>query len=98
MRIGAALRGRIASGELAPGTRMPSTRALVQRHGIAMATATKVLTALRQEGLIRSVPGVGTVVAGQAPSRTTERAAPARRRSVTGEALAPGRIVTAGIA
>src|SRR4051794_18948203 len=97
-RIAAELRSRIASGELPPGARMPSTRALVQRHGIAMATATKILTALRHEGLIQSVPGVGTVVAGPAHPRATERAAPARRRSATDPALTPGRIVAAGIA
>jgi ADP-ribose pyrophosphatase YjhB (NUDIX family) len=34
----------------------------MQEWGIAMATATKVLAALRSEGLVRSVTGVGTVV------------------------------------
>ena len=77
---------------------MPSTRALVQRHGIAMATATKILTMLRQEGLIDSVPGVGTVVAGPAHPRGPARAAPARRRSAADGPLTPERIVRAGIA
>src|SRR3954470_6100402 len=94
-RIAAELRRRIAAGELAPGARMPSTRALVQRYGVAMATATKVLTTLRHEGLIRSVPGVGTVVAGQ-PPRPAER--PARRRSAPDGGLALPAIVAAGIA
>jgi AcrR family transcriptional regulator len=97
VRIAAELRGRIASGELPPGARVPSTRALVQRHGIAMATATKILTTLRQEGLIRSVPGVGSVVADRTPTRTTERAALTRRRSTADGALTQGLIVTAGI-
>jgi AcrR family transcriptional regulator len=97
-RIAAELRDRIASGELPPGARMPSTRALVQRHGIAMATATKILTMLRQEGLIDSVPGVGTVVAGPPQPRVPERVAPVRRRSTPDGALAPERIVAAGIA
>jgi AcrR family transcriptional regulator len=97
-RIAAELRDRIASGELPPGARMPSTRALVQRHGIAMATATKILTMLRQEGLIDSVPGVGTVVAGPPQPRAPERVAPARRRSTPDGALARERIVAAGIA
>src|SRR3954447_10985618 len=94
-RIAAELRRRIASGDLAPGARMPSTRALVQRHGVAMATATKVLTTLRHEGLIRSVPGVGTVVAGE-PPRRAEHAE--RRRSSPGGALGAEAIVAAGIA
>jgi AcrR family transcriptional regulator len=63
-----------------------------------MATATKILTTLRQEGLIHSVPGVGTVVTGQASPRATERAAPARRRTATEGALTPRRIITTGIA
>src|SRR3954447_12205562 len=94
-RIAAELRRRIASGDLAPGARMPSTRALVQRHGVAMATATKVLTTLRHEGLIRSVPGVGTVVAGE-PAGPAGR--PVRRRSPAGGALGVDAIVAAGIA
>jgi AcrR family transcriptional regulator/DNA-binding transcriptional regulator YhcF (GntR family) len=63
-RIAATLRERIRSGELPPGARVPSTREIVRRHGVAMATATKVLTTLRREGLVDTRPGVGTVVAG----------------------------------
>ncbi|MGW1635481.1 GntR family transcriptional regulator [Streptomyces lavendulae] len=62
-RIAAELRRRIESGELRPGDRVPSTRAITQRWGVAMATASKALAALGQEGLVRAVPGVGTVVA-----------------------------------
>ncbi|MBV6697987.1 TetR/AcrR family transcriptional regulator C-terminal domain-containing protein [Kitasatospora aureofaciens] len=62
-RILAELRRRITSGELAPGERVPSTRRITREWGVAMATATKVLTRLREEGLVRAVPGVGTVVA-----------------------------------
>jgi AcrR family transcriptional regulator len=93
-RIAAELRRRITSGELAPGARVPSTRAIVQRYGVAMATATKVLTTLQHEGLIRTVPGVGSVVAGAPPA---ER--PARRRSSSPDgALGAAAIVAAGIA
>jgi AcrR family transcriptional regulator len=81
---------------MAPGARMPSTRALVQRYGVAMATATKVLTTLRHEGLIRSVPGVGTVVVGESPARATGR--PARRRSLAEGGLGVDAIVAAGLA
>ncbi|MGW2045546.1 TetR/AcrR family transcriptional regulator C-terminal domain-containing protein [Streptomyces sp. NPDC001858] len=66
-RIAGELRHRIETGELAPGDRVPSTRAITQRWGVAMATATKALAALRNEGLVRAVPGVGTVVADTAP-------------------------------
>ncbi|MGW9041959.1 TetR/AcrR family transcriptional regulator C-terminal domain-containing protein [Streptomyces lydicus] len=61
-RIVEEIRRRIDTGELAPGDRVPSTRRITREWGVAMATATKVLTTLRQEGVVRAVPGVGTVV------------------------------------
>ncbi|MFF7019414.1 TetR/AcrR family transcriptional regulator C-terminal domain-containing protein [Streptomyces klenkii] len=73
LRIAAELRERIAGGELAPGDRVPSTRQIAQEWNVALATATKVLTTLRQEGLVRARPRVGTVVAG---AEGDDRAAP----------------------
>ncbi|MEV5606143.1 GntR family transcriptional regulator [Streptomyces sp. NPDC052299] len=70
LRIAADIRRRITSGELAPGDLVPSTRRITQEWGVAMATATKALTALNQEGLVRAVPGVGTVVAETGRTRT----------------------------
>ena len=49
-QIAAELRDQIEKGTLAPGDRVPSTREITQRWGVAMATATKALAALRQEG------------------------------------------------
>jgi DNA-binding transcriptional regulator YhcF (GntR family) len=60
--IAAELRRRIEAGELGPGDRVPSTRALVREFGVAMATATKALQVLQQEDLVEALPGVGTVV------------------------------------
>lgn len=76
-QIAAGLKRQIETGELAPGARVPSTRAIVDEWGVAMATATKVLTELRQQGLVRAVPGVGTVVEGD---RRAPRSLPAARR------------------
>ncbi|MFC1405592.1 MULTISPECIES: TetR/AcrR family transcriptional regulator C-terminal domain-containing protein [Streptacidiphilus] len=67
LRIAAELRERIVSGELTAGERLPSTRQIVREHGVAMATASKVLAVLCQEGSARAVPGVGTVVEGPVP-------------------------------
>ncbi|MEU8112374.1 TetR/AcrR family transcriptional regulator C-terminal domain-containing protein [Micromonospora sp. NPDC048947] len=76
-RIAAGLADRIASGELAPGARIPSTRQLMAEYGIAMATATKVLATLRERGLVEPMRGVGTVVAaagaGRAPDPDREQ-------------------------
>ncbi|MFC5251201.1 TetR/AcrR family transcriptional regulator C-terminal domain-containing protein [Streptomyces nigrescens] len=71
-RIVDEIRRRIGTGELTPGDRVPSTRRITQEWGVAMATATKVLTTLRQEGLVRAVPGVGTVVAEPQPQSQSQ--------------------------
>lgn len=76
MRIAAGLRARIAAGEYRPGDRVPSTRELVQRWGVAMATATKALGTLRDEGLVRPVRGVGMVVAERGPGPRPPRRRP----------------------
>ncbi|ANP51398.1 AcrR family transcriptional regulator [Streptomyces griseochromogenes] len=68
------LRRQIETGELAPGDRVPSTREITKQWGVAMATATKVLTELRREGMVHAMPGVGTVV--EAPSRRVRNARP----------------------
>src|SRR4051812_2488651 len=65
-------RRRIEAGELRPGDRVPSARAITKEWGVAIATATKAHAALREEGLTISRPGVGTVVAGPAPRRDHE--------------------------
>jgi len=75
-RIAAEIRGRIRSGELVAGERVPSTREITRRWGVAMATASKVLATLKEEGLVHTRPGVGTVVAGTSSSRLRGSARP----------------------
>jgi AcrR family transcriptional regulator len=102
-QIVAELRRRIETGELAPGDRVPSTREITQQWGVAMATATKVLTELRREGMVRAVPGVGTVV--ETPSRPVRNARPAAAARPGGPsdtssgpaALTLGRIVAVAV-
>jgi DNA-binding transcriptional regulator YhcF (GntR family) len=65
-RIAGEIAARIAAGELTPGDRIASTRRLTAEYGVAMATATKALATLREQGLVRALPGVGTVVAERA--------------------------------
>lgn len=77
--IAAELRRRIEAGELKPGDRVPSTRALVRDFGVAMATATKALQALQQERLVHASPGVGTVVGPPPRAATRSRPAAAHR-------------------
>jgi DNA-binding transcriptional regulator YhcF (GntR family) len=68
-QIAAQIRDKIKSGELAAGDRVPSTREIMRRWGVAMATASKVLSILKQEGLVRTRRGAGTVVARTSSSR-----------------------------
>src|SRR6201994_1300076 len=106
-RIAAERGGRRGRGELTAGQRIPSTREITGRWGVAMATATKVLAALRQDGLVHPVPGVGTVVSDPGPGAARPPApAPAPGRSdgpgpdrpATRTPMAPDRIVAAAIA
>jgi GntR family transcriptional regulator len=61
-QVAAFLRGRIDSGDLAPGRRLPSIADLVQEYGIARTTAAKALRLLIDEGLAEVSPGMGTYV------------------------------------
>lgn len=91
-RIAATLRRRITDGGLRPGDRVPSTRQIAHEFGVAIATATRVLTTLRDEGLVVAKPRVGTVVA--EPGRTPPR----RTKPVEQPDQAKERIVAAAIA
>jgi AcrR family transcriptional regulator len=63
LRIAAELRQRVLDGRLAPGDRVPSTRQIAREWNVALATATKALALLRQEGTVEARPRIGTVVA-----------------------------------
>ncbi|GAB3424392.1 GntR family transcriptional regulator [Flindersiella endophytica] len=73
-RIVAVIRERIASGELRPGDRVPSIRQLAGDHGVAIATATRAMATLRDEGLVEARVGAGTVVSARANRQATRRA------------------------
>ncbi|MET7397439.1 TetR/AcrR family transcriptional regulator C-terminal domain-containing protein [Dactylosporangium sp. NPDC005572] len=73
LRIAADIRRQIATGALRPGDRVPSARQITRDWGVAVATATKALAALRQAGLTRVVPGVGTVVSGAPTAAPTAK-------------------------
>ncbi|MFF2810744.1 TetR/AcrR family transcriptional regulator C-terminal domain-containing protein [Streptomyces sp. NPDC058000] len=87
LRVAADIRRRITDGELAPGDRVPSTRQIAREWNVALATATKALTALRQEGLVQAEPRVGTVVAGphRRPGPAHPRTTPTAARELSRE-------------
>jgi GntR family transcriptional regulator/MocR family aminotransferase len=92
-----ALRLAIRSGGLRPGVRLPSTRALSQRLGVARATVALAYDQLAAEGYIEGRRGAGTFVCqavAAAPAATTSGvrpSAPARpiRLSRFAERLGP---------
>jgi DNA-binding transcriptional regulator YhcF (GntR family) len=76
LRIADEIADDIRSGRLAEGQSAPSTRRIVRDWNVAMATATKVIGALRTAGLVETIPGSGTIV-----RRRNEPAAGTTRRA-----------------
>jgi DNA-binding transcriptional regulator YhcF (GntR family) len=74
-RIVEEIRGRILTGDLRPGDRIPSVRQVAQHWGVAVATATRAMAALRDDGLVEATVGSGTVVSSH-PSRRRPAAPP----------------------
>ncbi|CAL9482247.1 GntR family transcriptional regulator [Streptomyces griseoincarnatus] len=52
----------ITSGQLTPGSLLPSIKNLAQEWNVSTATAEKALRKLRTEGLVRGIHGIGTEV------------------------------------
>jgi DNA-binding GntR family transcriptional regulator len=69
MQVVRQLRAQIASGELGDGDRLPSQREMMARWHISMQTASKVIGAMKTEGI--AIPSVGrdTIVAPGAAAR-----------------------------
>jgi GntR family transcriptional regulator len=89
-----ALRAAIASGEYAPGDRLPGENALMATHGVARMTARTALATLAHEGLTIARRGAGVFVR-ERPilhRQGTERYARSRWRSAVlgGEAAPQG--------
>jgi len=54
--------GKIESGTLAPGTKLPSTARLADEYGVSVSTIHRVALTLEDRGLVRGVPGKGRYV------------------------------------
>jgi len=97
-RIVAELRSRILTGELRPGDRMPSIRQIAQRWGVAVATATRVMATLRDDGLVETTVGSGTVVSARARPVASRRPVAGPRQAVARQALTRRHVLRAAIA
>jgi GntR family transcriptional regulator len=56
------LRARIASGEIAPGRRIPTMVELEATYQVARDTIRKATQVLKDEGLVKTVSGMGIYV------------------------------------
>jgi len=93
MQVVRQLRAQIASGELTDGDRLPSQREMMARWHISMQTASKVIGAMKTEGI--AVPSVGrdTIVAPGAAARIAA-AAEGTAHAPAAPLPAPGASVT----
>lgn len=69
LQIAARVRSAIAAGEIAPGARLPSTRALAARLSVARGTVDAAYAALAGEGAVLTRGSIGTVVSGAVGAR-----------------------------
>jgi GntR family transcriptional regulator / MocR family aminotransferase len=67
-QIDQSLRGRILSGAVAPGTRLPSSRTLAAELGVARTTVLQAMEVLQAEGYLVSAPRSGVRVAPELPT------------------------------
>ncbi|WP_434591207.1 GntR family transcriptional regulator [Streptomyces sp. A5-4] len=88
-QIAGDLRGRMVRGELAAGQSLPSERELTERWNVSRSTVVKALDVLRQEGLVETRQGTGSIVKERTPLART-----AGERYAT--SIATGNIYTAG--
>lgn len=79
---------QVASGVLAPGAELPSTRSLSSELGVNPMTVSKAYGLLEQEGILERRPGLPSVVARQ-PEDQVRR----RREEQMLRALAPAAVV-----
>lgn len=96
------LRAAILAGRIAPGQRLPSTRALAERLGISRATVTLGYEQLASEGYLEATQGSGTCVGRQLPDDLLKAAAGRRTLAMRGAmrppTLSPGGAALAAMA
>ncbi|MGW6425855.1 GntR family transcriptional regulator [Nocardia sp. NPDC055053] len=61
-QIAGDLRDQIVRGDLRPGDKLPSERELAKRWDVSRPTASSAVAVLRQQGLVESRQGSGTIV------------------------------------
>src|SRR5213080_5562096 len=65
------VRSAVLSGALGPGTRVPSSRAMASKLGVARASVVSAYEQLLAEGYVESRHGSGTFIAGEVAGLAT---------------------------
>ena len=78
-----AIKREVAAGRLAPGSALPSFRALAEELMVSLITVKRAYEELEREGIIYRAQGIGTFVAERGHDRTREV-----RRDAAEEAIA----------
>jgi len=76
-QIRAQLADQVAAGRLAPGTRLPTVRALAESLGVAPNTVARAYRELEHSGVLSTRGRNGTVVNGDGTDRAAKEAAAA---------------------
>lgn len=76
-QIRAQVAGRVAAGELKPGDRLPTVRALADELGVAVNTVARAYRELEQHGVIETRGRAGSFVTGSERDRAAKEAAAA---------------------
>jgi DNA-binding transcriptional regulator YhcF (GntR family) len=74
-QIRAQIAAQVSSGALAPGTRLPTVRALAQTLGVATNTVARSYRELEHTGVVTTKGRSGTVVNGDGADRAAKEAA-----------------------
>ena len=69
-QVAEAIRRAIRNGTLSPGQQLPSSRELAKEHNVAMNTAQRAVSTLREEGWLVVRPTVGAFVNTSIPAST----------------------------
>ena len=88
-RLENALRDGIGSGLLAPGTRLPASRALCAQLGVSRGVVVDAYAQLSAEGYLHARRGAGTTVAASAGRRAPAPAVPAPAQPAIRHDLSP---------
>lgn len=68
VRMADHLAARIRAGDLPPGARLPGERDLAAEYGVALGTARRAVSELRERGLAITLPAKGTFVMSTLPA------------------------------